>query len=277
MAKTTISVDITDNAAKRGNVKNVSANRVGGKWSIERELENIKQYHINTAKDVLAEELRNGFDKDYRRFVDGSQGKPEESVRNFGKIQYEARADISAAIIEAYEQILKYSPRVTGTYMSANWVLFRGRIVAKTYSELFRWANTQLSGINIKKGDKIRFYNAAPYARRLENKGISANNELGTKQSDPKKRRFKSGGIRVTGAKANGAYALATAIIRNKYRFGIGAKSIRYEALPLNYIGQGVSALSMKGRQPGGSNWSQTFKTKGWSGFYLHPTLTITF
>ena len=74
-----ISIDVKDNALKRGNLTNVPIDRTDGKWTIERELEFLKQHHIRVAKETLREELGRGFDENYKKYVDSVLNKLQRS------------------------------------------------------------------------------------------------------------------------------------------------------------------------------------------------------
>jgi len=264
-----VEVKITDNALKRGVLRELSFEKdLSGANSLKQELEILRQEHIKISKDVLQEELKKGFDKNYTRTVDNIVGKLEKDVNYLGKIQYDSRLDVGPALLETFNTILSKSPVVTGIYKFAHIVTFREKVVATSSQELMLWVNTVLPKINIKNRDVIRFINVAPYARSLERKGVTAGR---TRPSFGKRKDSK--GAKYITWRPSGVYALTHKKIRSKYSKGLQGGSIRFGFLPHNYLGIGTTS-TMAGTQPGsGSPWRTSFKKDGRP--YLYPVISF--
>jgi hypothetical protein len=89
----------------------------------------------------------------FRRFVDETEGAPEERVRPFGVIEYVySRLDVVAQF--AMEVLFDLSPVLSGEYRNAHSLFLNGAAVPN----LKGW----------KSGDEVVILNPLPYARKIE-------------------------------------------------------------------------------------------------------------
>lgn len=172
-------------------------------------LQFTKNALITVAQDALAEEQGRGFDKTPVTVVDNKINAPIQNVKPFGKIDFVARGVLKEVLLDTYRQILFNSKVVTGRYFAGNVVTLNGVQIASTMTqlEIFLRRNTQF-----KDNDKFRFINVEPYARKLENLGI-------TKFRRTRKivtRKKKKSKVQVT--LPNGVYALTFANVKRKFK-----------------------------------------------------------
>lgn len=188
-----------------------------------------KKALIAISSDALREEQSQGFDREPLRLVDGSPSKQVQDVNPLGKIQYIARQNIRDVIVYAYEAVMERSPFLSGEYLESNVVTYNGRQVANTLAGVKQWLETQ----TFNNKDKIRILNTAPYARKLELRGIRkgvTHPKWGAPSRHSKGERNSQGQVR----KPNGAYTLAEKAIKAKY--GRNA-FIKYELMLGSTIG----------------------------------------
>ena len=168
----------------------------------------VKQNHIEISHQVLKEEQRKGFPNEYRTRVDNHWDMSEKNVLPFGKIEYFAKEDISAALLSSYKMIIERSKiGLTGHYEHSNWVYYRNKIVARDYAEFFMW----LKDAKIEDNSYFRFVNVTPYASRLELGGVRKGVTKIARKKGTLKKPF---GAR----KPNGTYTIALRAIRNKFK-----------------------------------------------------------
>lgn len=234
---------------------------LSGNITVQDLMKYSQQVIISVAKSALSEEQARGFDKEPTVKVDNKFGKREEQVLPFGQIEYIARQNVKEIFLYAYTMILQQTKVVTGHYMESNVVFFNGVEVARKYSDLEKFLNSQKS---FKEADKIEFVNIAPYATRLELEGISKGrakkpfNFSGAGKG-------KEGPKRMMGRKPNGTYTLATQAIRRKYR---NNSFIKYQVVPGGYLG-----LTAPERGSGTGRIFQRGKYKGSP--YVYPSILI--
>jgi hypothetical protein len=166
---------------------------------------------IRISTDVLREEQSNGFDKKPTLIVDGKFNRTIDQVNPLGKIQYVARSSLRELIVDTFDAIRFRTKVVTGEYGRNNIVTFNGYQVANSRESLNRWLDNKGS---FEGKDIIRFINTAPYARKLERWGVTAQRtKTKTKKKDKRYSAFMNQ-VQVP----NGTYALAYKAIQSKYK-----------------------------------------------------------
>lgn len=210
-----------------------------------------KQVLIITGDTILKEEQARGFDKNPVVVVDNIVGKSVEDVKPFGKLDYVSRADMGDIIHETYQRLTDLSPVLTGKYKSSNFVFLNGEQVATDPSSLSSWID---SNPEFKQSDLIRFVNIAPYARKLERLGVTAQRTQSRSEKSSDKRRAARG-VRVL--VPNGDYFLTARQIRSKYKRN---SIIRFEFISGGQLGIQGNFAARRGK-PGRA--------------YLYPSITI--
>lgn len=234
-----------------------------GRVTLQELLQFTKQALLTIAVDALNEEQRKGFDKEPRVLVDGSGNKRLKDVNPLGKIQFVTRQNFSQIILDTYIAIQSRSPSVTGEFFRGNVVTYNGREIARTMPQLEAWMKEiEKDGFSFRPSDRIRFINVVPYARKLENLGVTKGR---TKPRVDQKQRKRSSPGYV--AVPNGVYSLAVRAIKRKYK---GNSNIKFTFLPGESLGITGSDRDEKTGKPR----RRTFKKDGRP--YLYPTITIT-
>jgi hypothetical protein len=206
-----ITVHITEGTGRRRQVN--TDFDLDGEYTLEQLLIYVKGALISVAKDAFKDAVSQGFDKKATKIVDNKFGKSEEDVKPLGKIQYVARQDMKQIILDTYDAIRIRTRRVTGQYGRNNIVTFNGDQIANSPSGLKAWLDKKES---FEARDLVRFINVAPYARKLELKGVSRDTKGGRRAKPKTKTRGKSD-KRLVGV-PNGTYALAYKAISSKYK-----------------------------------------------------------
>lgn len=258
-----VSVSIKE-TGKKGKQFDLSTD-FSGKLIFEEFLDFMVSAQITVAKDVLKEEQGKGFDKEPRKRIDNKFDLVEEAVKPFGKIEYFARQSFIKSLVDAYDLIVKQSKHVTGAYKKFNFVFYNGSIVARSKRTLIKWITTA----EFESGDKIRFANLTPYARRLEYLGVRSRTSSTRSRKASKKysKKFNiAAGVKVR--KPNGAYYNSyREILRNKL-IRSSFNKVKFEFLPGNYIGIGAERNRVSG-------WRTSFKKDNRP--YLYPTILLTY
>lgn len=91
----------------------------------------------------------------FRRFVDGREGAPEDSVKAFGVIEYHYQR-LGEIVQAAMDALFDLSPVLSGDYRRAH-TLFVGGV-----------AVSNLQGWRPESGDEVYIANPLPYARKIE-------------------------------------------------------------------------------------------------------------
>lgn len=271
MSVSSVALEVFEGTGKRRKDWTIDTD-ISGTLSLQDLLKITKKALLEISKQTLYEEQAKGFDLKPRVRVDNKFDISEESVTPLGKIEYFAKADTLEILIEAYDAILDRSPVATGLYKSANWVFLNGTIIAKNKAQLTSWIK---KAPNLSSTDKIRFVNLTPYARKLENLGISKVKRSGrgsfTKQKSKTKRIKKGQFGGVTAKVPNGAYQLAYRAVRSKFK---SAAQISFSYLSGSEQGLG-GALPFK------SNFRTTFKggknARQVGRPYVYPSIVIRF
>jgi len=115
----------------------------------------FRDFHIQVSREVLALEQRQGFDKNPRTIVDRRFDVPIENVKQFGIIEYAARADLRELLIDILARLEKRSPVLTGRYRRSHLVFVNGTSIEDI-------------PINPDPDATYEFINVQPYARRIE-------------------------------------------------------------------------------------------------------------
>jgi len=254
-------------SGKGVNVKDLENDLTGAK-TFENFLITLKKFHLKTSRSVLKEEQVKGFDKYPRVIVDNRKDVPIINVKDFGKIEFFARAVVSESILQIFDEIEKRSPVDTGQYRASNVVFFNKKLVAKNKAELRTFLETHQKTVGFKLKDTIRFINTTPYARRLEYMGgrrsltgdfKGSNRVFGGRKIKSK----KTGRIL---KRPNGAYYLAFVLAKNKFS-GI-SRFIKFVFLPNG--ADGINIDPLPGEKP------LVFKKgKGAGRPYLFPSIII--
>lgn len=156
---------------------------LGGELTLKQVVQWHKNLLLQVALDTLKEEQDMGFTKTPITVVDGRQNKNVTEVNPFGKIEFFSKVSGTKVLSDTYKKILTLSKVVTGQYKSSNEVRYNKNIVATTEQDFDKW----LSTVEIQEGDEIVFINRAPYARRLETLGVTANRQQ-SRRVNPKKK-----------------------------------------------------------------------------------------
>ncbi len=228
-----------------------------GEMTLVDLLEWTKAALIITADEILKEEQAKGFDPTPVIAVDGRIGKPVQAVHPLGQIEFASRQSAVDIITDTYNGILYRSKVRSGDYKAHNYVFHRGRQVAVDLASLEAWIKSEPK---INDGDRIRFVNIQPYARKLENRGITAQRNQARNQESRHRKKHGTGATHIL--VPNGTYALTARSIRAKYK--------RNSSIKFTYISGGTLGIA------------GTFKSGGRKGKnsagrpYLYPSIEIT-
>lgn len=234
---------------------------LNGEASLADFLAFTKQSLILIADEVLHEEQGKGFPKDPIVVVDGRTNKSPFDVNPLGSIEFFSKANMEAVILETYQALLGRSPVDTGQYIASNYVFLNGIQVATDLASLQAWLNTQPK---FEDKDLVRFVNIAPYGRKLERLGITAQRRS-IRQTKSRDKRGRSGTHILA---PNGTYFLTARAIRRKYKRN---SVIKFSFIPGSQLG----LTSTFKTERGGARSSGLFKRKKPGRTYLYPTITI--
>jgi len=253
-----VGISVTENNKRVGWTLDTDLN---GEVSLIEFLKFTKASLITIASEALKEEQAKGFDKKPVVSVDNKVGKPIINVNPLGRIDFISRADVSGIILEVYDAILSRSPVDTGQYKSLNIVMFNGRMIANSKSQLEAWFKT---GTIIKDTDVFRFINLAPYARKLERQGITSSGGSRRQVLSRRDRDAKKGKKILA---PNGTYFLAYRAIKRKFKKN---SLIKFGMTPGSFI-SGINSIQARG--PDGKPLRRSYKKTGRP--YLYPSITI--
>lgn len=269
MASAEFSIDIQ--IKERGG-KKISYNYksdISGAVTLEQLAAIQQEILIQSSKEFLRENQREGFDKNPRRFVDNKAGLAEEMVRPFGKIEYLSRlSDVGPSMLSIYDEISRTSiVGRTGFYKATHLVFFRDKMIAQNRGQLKSFIDSKQTQ-RVKDGDVVRFVNAMPYARKLELSGASRGKALKPRLTLAGRKKDRKKGIKTR--KPNGTYWLAYKFAKRSHK-GI-AKSIAFEFLPGSTLG--LDSKPIRSRNPStGSKFRTRFKKDGRP--YLYPSIKL--
>lgn len=292
MANVGFSISLKEKNVRNGKyIHSVSSGLSGGDSvkSPKFFLEMVKGVLIETFASALDEEEGKGFDTQKAKlFVDGKSNKKISDVKPLGKLLIVQDADIFETLNFIYLSIINESSknRRTGTYQNYNYVFIGGKLIAKNPQELRSYFKTNPE---LNNGDKIRFVNLTPYARRIEYQGINGNSRMGKASSRQVKmlskfaRRVVPKGSPIN--KPNGSYYLSYAKI--KARGGTNtvlrsvAEKIKFEFVVGNEIGNiprmGTGRnLAYKARTTFDPNGKYGQKGRGGRP-YLYPSILLVY
>jgi len=243
--------------------------------SFEELLKYTKESLIKISTEVLAEEQAKGFDKNPVRIVDNRYNAPIESVNPLGKIEFISNKNMQDIALHIFDSIEQRSKVGTGLYKKYNIVAMNGVVIALNRKEL---ENYFIKNPFPKVGDKLRFINATPYARKLERYSkYEGKANAGVKWRKSTDKKGRSGILRPYKTKdgmkealhvlaENGTYYLSARSALNKFK---GNAFIKYESLPGSYLG--IENLVILG--PKGKPLRRTYKKQGTP--YLYPTILV--
>jgi hypothetical protein len=243
-----------------------------GRLTLQDSIELIRQTIIATSIQVLREEQARGFDKEPARLVDGSATKSLLSVKPFGTVIFERKAETADLLLPLYDTILRLSPVDTGQYKENHVVFVNRKVIADSRESLVAWIN---AGNTLKELDIIHFANVMPYAGKLERIGTTSKRQLRKlgKSKDKKLRSADSmGRVRMP----NGTYALAARSFR---RINRTLAQIRFEWMNGSALGiiPGVNAplVSKRGKKLRYDFIQGTKRASRHRGPYVFPTIRI--
>jgi hypothetical protein len=237
---------------------------LNGELTLAELLEYTKQSLILVSDEVLKDEQSRGFDKNPIVVVDGSVNKKIEFVNPLGTIDFVASAYIGDILLGAYKSLLDRSPVLTGHYKTQHFVFWNGQQIATDLAGFEAWIN---SGPSLTDKDKIRFVDIAPYARKLERLGVTAQTQ-GMHGRD----RTRNSTSRRKGKKPvtkynqpNGVYYLTNKELQSKYKSNA---AIKFEFVTGTALGiAGDPTVNRKFRT--GRKASQIGRA------YLYPSIVI--
>lgn len=129
--------------------------RIDTVWDEELDPD-FHNYVVVTARAVLREEQRKGFDPKPKTIVDRRHNAPIESVKMFGLIEFIERTDLGEIVDWIYRRLVETSPVLKGDYAANHLILMNGEEASERDWKSFG------------PGDRLTFVNTMPYARRIE-------------------------------------------------------------------------------------------------------------
>lgn len=255
MAAFSVTIEVTESGRKAPQWS--LDNDLNGQATLAEILAFTKESLIVISDTALKEEQARGFDRKPRLLVDNSSSKQVSQVSPLGSIEYVARQSARSILMFAYKAILERSKVVTGEYLRSNVVTYNGFQVATDMASFEVWL---AANENFRDEDIVRFVNTAPYARKLERFGVTAQR---TRAKVVKKDKRRNTVFRNTMQVPNGVYALAYRAIKGKFKAN---SSVRFEILPGNLLGIG-SGFDGKRRVFANGH--------GKGRPYLYPTISI--
>jgi hypothetical protein len=241
------------------------------KMTIQELLETVKKTLQTVAVTALREEQARGFTKFPVITIDKTPGKNISDVSPLGQIMFSEVATDSKMLLNIYADILRRSPVGSGVYRKSNIVTLNGEYLAGDYSQLEKAIQT----LTLKPGDIIRYINIAPYARRLEALGVTAQKArpVYRKSTDKKKR---SGSMVL---KETGVYFMTSRSIKKRL---MGSSIVRFQLMPGHTLGINSIPVIANGRvlrkfykgHVAGEKPGSNFR-KGQVGSYLYPTIVV--
>lgn len=247
-----VSVSVREGGKKSGSWE--LSGDLSGQLTMEQLLAYTKSALILISDQALKEEQANGFDKKPVVVVDGRKNKDVYSVNPLGKIEFYSRQDPTPVLSETMKALWERSKIVTGEYLRSHAVFVNGTMIAKDPDSLAAW----LSRNTLKSNDLIRFVNLAPYARRLERLGVTAQRQQNRTVAKSKRGAGESTARAIA---PNGVYFLTSKAIKRKYKNNV---SIRFGFIPGSAIG--LAASFKTGRSNAKSKKAST---------YLYPSISI--
>lgn len=259
--------DVTMTVTERGRKApkyTLDADR-GGAVSLEDFMRWHKEVLMSVASDVLREEQMRGFPKQPMTVVDGRKDKPLATVLPFGKIEFVAAVASAPVLVSIFEGLLQRSKVVSGYYINHHLVVFNGITIASNIQQLKAWAANPPA---MKKGDTIVFVNTAPYARKLERYGVTAQRsqmrQVDSKDKNNSRRLSRPGGGKVLAP--NGVYFLTFRSIRRKFK---NNALIQFRLIS-------GSDMGLNDRFSEAGKYGKPDKATGKSRNYLYPSIRIT-
>ena len=231
-------------------------NDLNGESTLADLLTFTKKSLIAVSREALRDAQLRGFDREPLTLVDGRAGKPIEQVSPLGKISFVARANPVEVIILTYESVFDRSRVLSGRYRQSHVLLQNGRQVANTLSGVKAWAASATIG----KRDIFHIVNYQPYARKLENLGVTQNKDSGAVKRQGRERKEKK--TSRTFRQPNGAYHLGYRAAYRKY-----GKNAKISFVWLTGTDIGVPGVFLRPKDRPG---------KGKGRPYVYPAIRIT-
>jgi hypothetical protein len=201
-------------------------------------LNQVKLELIRIDREVLKEEIANGFDQKNVLVVDGVRGKSVFDVNPLGKIERFARQDLGPALIEIFQTLKMKSKVDFGFYKAAHVVFFNKILVADRESSLTSFITNVLPKQKL-EGSTITFVNVAAYARRLETNAVRS---VGKIQAKPRRKLVKYRKSSRIAKLPNGPYWITSRSAKYKFK-AVG--NIEFKYLVGSELGIGRLSLSM--------------------------------
>lgn len=202
----------------------------------------VKAFTIKTFEDVLAREVRKGFDRQPILITDGIVGKDYANVRPFGRIEARARAQMENVVEWLLEELRRLSPVLTHRYQNSHVVIVGGQVVADLKT--------------LQAGQRVMIANIQPYAGKIEGRDAYTRWEIKgrRRRNERKKAGWKPKQMRGQSAKApNGVYKVAIRNLQKKFGRSIVAM-FKPQELPSS-----VTATVMMKRKGGGKPRQQVY------------------
>ncbi len=206
----------------------------------------VKAFTIKTFEDVLAREVRKGFDRQPILITDGVLGKDYVNVRPFGRIEARARTQLGDAVQWLLDELRRLSPVLSGRYRDSHVVVVDNQVVTNLNS--------------LKAGEPVKIVNIQPYAGKIEGRDAWTRWEVrGGKNSRRAKRKaqgWKKSQMQGWSSQApNGVYRVAIRSLSKKFGRSIVAM-YEPQVLPVSVR----STVTVKRRDTGKSR-AQVYPT----------------
>jgi len=220
---------------------------------------------ISIFNDVLKEEQGKGFTKTPRTRVDNNFFKPVINVRPFGKLQAFDTQNVLEILDDIYKGLTDRSRIKTGNYITSHVVFFRDVLIARSFNELQIWIQANKNR-KFQQSDKFDFINLAPYARKLESRGLAVSATSNKNVSKTRRTKSSKGGkVR----RPNGAYFKTAKSIKRK--FGQASGNVKFQYRP---AAKQARAFNSGRAGPSGVPFRTHFKSRSGAGRpYIYPSI----
>lgn len=274
MAAKTFSMNVTFSVEEKGKKRpdyNLDSD-AKGQMTLKDLLEWHRQILMATAVEVTKEEQARGFTKNPIVLTDGKHTGRIDAVQPLGNIEISAPVQADLVLAEIFKGLLYRSKEVTGQYINSHRVVYNKQQVADDFFSFKAWL---AKGIVFNPGDELIFVNAAPYARKLERLGVTAQR---TKSMD-KKRKVKSKDKKLRSADSagkilapDGTYFLTYKSVKKRFKANV---NIKFTFLSGSYLG--LSGVFKTVRGQGRKALDPNSKEGKSPRAYLYPAIVLTF
>lgn len=131
----------------------------------------IRKVTIETAEKALRAEVAKGFDAQPVVVTDGITRRDYRNVRIGGRIEFIRRPQMADAMLWAFRELARISPRLSGRYVRSHIAMLNGREITDN--------NLALALRNVKDGDRGQIVNTQPYAKKIEGRTASKKRGIG--------------------------------------------------------------------------------------------------